>query len=77
MLGHFSCVQLFATLWPIAHQAPVSMGCPRQESWSGLRISCPGFDSREEFLLPCGFDPLEKEKSTHSSILAWRIPWTV
>ena len=21
-------------------------------------------------------DPLEKEKSTHSSILAWRIPWT-
>ena len=22
-------------------------------------------------------DPLEKEKSTHSSILAWRIPWTV
>ena len=22
-------------------------------------------------------DPLEKEKVTHSSILAWRIPWTV
>ena len=22
-------------------------------------------------------DPLEKEMSTHSSILAWRIPWTV
>ena len=22
-------------------------------------------------------DPLEKEKATHSSILAWRIPWTV
>ena len=21
-------------------------------------------------------DPLEKEKATHSSILAWRIPWT-
>ena len=21
--------------------------------------------------------PLEKEKATHSSILAWRIPWTV
>ena len=21
-------------------------------------------------------DPLEKGKSTHSSILAWRIPWT-
>ena len=24
-----------------------------------------------------GFDPLEKEMATHSSILAWRIPWTV
>ena len=22
-------------------------------------------------------DPLEKETATHSSILAWRIPWTV
>ena len=22
-------------------------------------------------------DPLEKEKATHSSIMAWRIPWTV
>ena len=22
-------------------------------------------------------DPLEKEKATHSSILAWRIPWSV
>ena len=22
-------------------------------------------------------DPLEKERATHSSILAWRIPWTV
>ena len=21
-------------------------------------------------------DPLEKEKGTHSSILAWKIPWT-
>ena len=23
-----------------------------------------------------GEDPLEKEMTTHSSILAWRIPWT-
>ena len=22
-----------------------------------------------------GEDPLEKEKATHSSVLAWRIPW--
>ena len=26
---------------------------------------------------PLGWeDPLEKEMATHSSILAWRIPWT-
>ena len=24
----------------------------------------------------CREDPLEKEMATHSSILAWRIPWT-
>ena len=22
-------------------------------------------------------DPLEKEKATHSCVLAWRIPWTI
>ena len=31
-----SRVQLFATLWTVAHQAPVSMGISRQEYWSGL-----------------------------------------
>ena len=36
MLSHFSCVWLFATLWAIAHQAPLSMGFSRQEHWSGL-----------------------------------------
>ena len=25
---------------------------------------------------PLGHDPLEKEMATHSSILAWRSPWT-
>jgi len=25
----------------------------------------------------CWEDPLEKGMATHSSILAWRIPWTV
>ena len=24
--SHFSCVQLFVTLWAVAHQAPLSMG---------------------------------------------------
>ena len=29
-------VQLFATPWTVAHQAPLSMGFSRQEYWSGL-----------------------------------------
>ena len=30
-----SRVQLCATLWTIVHQAPLSMGFPRQEYWHG------------------------------------------
>ena len=42
MLSHFSCVQLFATLWTVARQAPLSMGFSRQEYWSGLPFPSPG-----------------------------------
>ena len=31
-----SCVQFFATPWPVAHHAPLSMESSRQEYWSGL-----------------------------------------
>ena len=31
-----SCVQLVATPWTAAHQAPLSMGFSRQEYWSGV-----------------------------------------
>ena len=36
-----SCVQLFVTLWTVAHQAPLSMKFSRQEYWSGLLFSTP------------------------------------
>ena len=39
MLSH---VPLFATLWAVAHQAPLSTGFPRQEYWSGLPFPPPG-----------------------------------
>ena len=42
VLSHFSCVQLFATLWTVACQAPLSMGFSRQEYWSGLPFPSPG-----------------------------------
>ena len=37
-----SRVRLFATPWTVAHQAPPSMGFPRQEYWSGLPFPSPG-----------------------------------
>ena len=37
------CVfQLFATPWSVAHQAPLCMGFPRQEYWSGFQFSSLG-----------------------------------
>ena len=37
-----SRVQLFATPWTVAYQAPPSMGFSRQECWSGLPFPSPG-----------------------------------
>jgi len=56
-----SHVQLFATLWTVAHQAPPSMGFSRQEYWSGLPCPPPGD-------LP---DPGIKPTSPASLALPW------
>ena len=37
-----SRIQLLATAWTVACQAPLSMGFPRQEYWSGLPLPSPG-----------------------------------
>ena len=42
MLSGFSHVQLFATLWTVALQAPLSMRLFRLEYWSGLPCPPPG-----------------------------------
>ena len=42
VLSRFSRVQLFATLWTVASQAPLSVGFSRPEYWSGLPCSPPG-----------------------------------
>ena len=36
------CVQLFATPWTVAYQAPPSMGFSKQDYWSGLPFPSPG-----------------------------------
>ena len=37
-----SRVRLFVTLWTVAHQAPLSLGFPREEYWSGLPFPSSG-----------------------------------
>ena len=56
------------------------IGYPLQYSWASLVAqlvkNLPVI--WETWVQPLGWeDPLEKGKGTHSSILAWRIPWTV
>ena len=55
-------------------------GHPLQYSWTSLVAQLvknpPAM--RETWVQSLGWeDPLEKGMATHSSILAWRIPWTV
>ena len=42
MLSCFSCVQLFATLRTVAHQAPRSMEFSRQDYWGRKSFPSPG-----------------------------------
>ena len=56
------------------------LGYPLQCSWASLVAQLvknpPAM--RETWVRSLGWkDPLEKGKATHSSILVWRIPWTV
>ena len=55
-----SCVQLFATPWTVARQAPLSIGFPQREYWSGLPFPSPGELPDPEIepvslALACGF----------------------
>ena len=64
----------------LGRSAGEGTGYPLQYSWASLVAqlvkNLPAV--RETWVQSLGWeDPLEKGKATHSSILAWRIPWTV
>ena len=67
VLSHFSHVRLFAALWTVACQDPLSMGFSRQEYWSGLPCAPP------EDLPDPGIEPI----SLTSPALAGRFFTTV
>ena len=79
------------TLYPLSHQDPGSIprsgrftregiGHPMQYSWASLVAQLvKNLPTMPETWVPyLGWeDPLEKETATHSSILTWRISWTI
>ena len=50
-----SRVRLLATPWTAAHQAPLSMGFSRQESWSGVPLPSPYWVSAHPLSLHSSF----------------------
>ena len=75
------CSQACELLRGEARKAPQLSGPPDVcELMEGFRRSREAFrnpPAMQETLVrsPGGEDPLEKGKTTHSSVLAWRIPW--
>ena len=65
---------------PVQFLGREGIGYPLQYSWASLVAqlvrNLPAV--QETWVQSLGWeDPLEKGKATHSSILRWRIPWTI
>ena len=77
---------LFQPVWlcPRLHIMELILGSTETLLWSGppqvtpwSRSCLPAQESEETWARSLGWDnPLEEEMATHSSVLAWRIPWT-
>ena len=68
MLSRFSRIQLFATPWTVARQAPLSLGFSRQEYWSGLLFLPPGD------LPDPGMEPVSKSPTLASKFFTTEPP---
>ena len=61
----------------LGRSAREGIGYPLQYSWVSIVVKNPPA-VRETWVRSLGWeDPLEKGKANHTSILTWRIPWTV
>ena len=64
----------------LGRSAGEGVGYPLQYSWASLVAQLvKNLPAMWETWVPSlgQEDPLEKEKAMHSSVLAWRIPWTL
>ena len=73
VLSHFGCVQLFATLWTVAHQATQPMGLSRQEFWSGLPFPTPG-DLPNPGIKPTSLMSLALAEGFFTTSATWEAP---
>ena len=72
-----SRVQLFATPWTAAYQVPPSTGFSRILGFPGGSVVKNPPAMPETWVQSLSWeDPLEEGMATHSSTLAWKIPWT-
>ena len=70
-----SCVQLFVTLWTVAHEAFLSMELSRQEYWSGLPLSTPG-DLPNPGIEPASLASPVLSRGFFTTSATWEIPVT-
>ena len=73
-----SRVQLFATPWTVAYQAPQSMGFFRQEYWSGVPFPSPMHESEVVQSCPTLRDPMDCSptgSSVHGIFQARVLEW--
>ena len=75
-----SHVQLFATPWTVAHQAPLSVGFSRQECQSGLPLPSPGSFQMSQFFASGGpkywsFSFNISLSNEYSGLISFRMDW--
>ena len=77
-LGHLAYTSFLNNLLSGCSVEKVVEGCSAVFGASLIAQSVKNLPAMSETLVRslCRKDPLEKEMATHSSLLAWRIPWT-
>ena len=73
MLSCFSRIQLFETLWTVAHQAPLFMGFSKQVYWSGLPFPPPG-DLLDPGIEPMSLESPELAGGFFTTSTTWKAP---
>ena len=73
MLSCFSHFRLFATLWIVTHQVPLSMGFSRQEYWIGLSCPLPG-DLPDPEVKPTSLIPPALASRFFTTSTTWKGP---